>query len=420
MLLKRKFATMREILGAYRVSNSGQDIAQRIAEFLKNMLNCESISIFEFNEISQNLSLFYTTSRKVKEVKQLFDKNTLVYLIFNQNKDVIVDNDKIKICPQPSDIFFEEPNKAFSMAFARIFDCFNKPIGIIRALNKYAQGGELINFSLEDLNSLVDGANILGAGLVALNAHQRATAFLDSVTHELLSPMSGAKGAAQFLIGYISYKTDETEDERQKRIISNLVDIVRSADSSISLVQGILMFSRSGRMSERDLDKTPTRLFIDVLSKSISNVSPLIAARKFDRGRIRPVDYNKWPVLKIDRKIMEQIFSNLLTNSIKYAYDDPEGFSVDILIEELPNGDIKIIFRDFGIGIDTKDAVKIFYPGERGERAKAKIPTGMGIGLTTVQKLLQLHGMTIELSNLNMPTEFLIRVPSHLVIRGHR
>lgn len=409
---------MRKILTAYRTSTSGREIAQHVAEFLKNHLNCESISIFELNEISRHLTLLYTTSKKIKEVKNFFEQGTLVYSIFHKNQDVSIGNNILRSYPQHTDIFFEDVNKVFSMAFARIFDCYDKPVGIIRALNKQSTAGELIDFSNSDLNILIDGANILGSGLVASTAHLRATAFLDSVTHELLAPMSGAKGAAEFLLGYLSYKTEETADERNHRIMSNLHDIVRSADASISLVQGITMFSRSGLMSEHDLDKKPTRIFRDVLSKSISNVSPLIAARKFDRSKIRAVDYNRWPMLKIDQKIIEQVFSNLLSNSIKYAYNDPEGFSVDILMGEYPNGDVKITVRDYGIGIDTKDAAKIFHPGERGDRAKAKVPTGMGIGLTTVQKLLKIHGMSIELSNLSMPTEFLIRIPTQFVMGG--
>jgi signal transduction histidine kinase len=180
------------------------------------------------------------------------------------------------------------------------------------------------------------------------------------------------------------------------------------------------MFSRSGRMSERDLEKKPTRLFNDVLSKSISNVSPLISARNFDRSKINVDNYRKWPLLKIDQKIMEQVFSNLLSNSIKYAFDDPDGFNVDIIMNELPNGDFTICIRDYGIGIEPKDAAKIFLPGERGEWAKAKVPTGTGIGLTTVQKLLNVHGLSIELSKYSLPTEFVIRVPKQFVIKDKR
>jgi signal transduction histidine kinase len=410
---------MRNILSTYRTATSGREIAQHVAEFLRNDLSCESISIFELNEISQHLTLFYTTSKKIKEVKHFFDKRTLVYSIFHKNQDVIIGNNILKSYPEHIDIFFEDVEKVFSMAFVRIFDCYDKPVGLIRALNKHSREAGLVDFSGHDLNILIDGANILGSGLVALTAHLRATAFLDSVTHELLAPMSGAKGAANFLIGYLSHNDEATADERNSTIMSNLGDIVKSADASISLVQGITMFSRSGLMSEHDLNKKPTRLFKDVLSKSISNVSPLIAARNFDRSKIRPVDYNRWPMLKIDQKIIEQVFSNLLSNSIKYAFDDPEAFSVDILFEEYPNGDVKISVRDYGIGIDTKDAAKIFLPGERGDRARAKVPTGMGIGLTTVQKLLNIHGMSIELSKLSMPTEFFIRIPRQFVIGGN-
>lgn len=410
---------MREILEAYRISTSPHELARRVAEFLKEILNCESISIFEHDEITRHLTLFYSTAKKYDEVKTFLNEESLVYSIYRKNQDILVNNDILKEYLQPSDIFFEDSKRVFSMAYARIFDCYNKPVGLIRTLNKHSKEGTLIDFSKSDLNILIDSANILGSGLVALNAHLRATAFLDSVTHELLAPMSGAKGAAKFLIGYISNETEESTHERNARIISNLNDIISSADASISLVQGITMFSKSGRMSKRDLEKKSTRMFSEVLSKSISNVSSLIAARNFDRSKIEPVDYNNWPLLNIDRKIMEQVFSNLLSNAVKYAFDDPESFSIDILVECLANGNVTFRIRDYGIGIDTKDASRIFQPGERGQRARAKVPTGMGIGLTTVQRLLDIHDMTIELSNFNMPTEFLIRIPKQFVIRRY-
>ncbi len=411
---------MKEILGAYRTAGSAQDIAQLIAEHLRKHLHCEAVSFFEFKEVSKNLSLYYTTSRKVDKVTNVFGNGTFINMMFRENKDLVINHDMIKTDYPTADLFFEDSSKAYSLAFARVMDCYNRPIGILRALNKIGFNGEFVDFNAKDLNNLIDAANILGAGLVALNAHQRAMAFLDSVTHELRAPMSGAKNAAKFLLGYISHKSEESEEESEKRILSNLHDIVKSAEASISLVDGITMFSRSGRMSELDLEKKPTRLFKDVITKSISNVSPLIAFRGFDRSKIRAIDYQKWPLVKVDQIIMEQVFSNLLTNSIKYAHNDKENFSIDILMDELPDGDLIITIRDYGIGIDAEDVKKIFLPGDRGKRAKEKVPTGMGIGLTLVNKMLQLHGMSIELHKLSLPTEFCIKIPKNLVIRRAR
>ncbi len=410
---------MREILSTYRTAGSAYEIVQLISEYLKNILHCEAVSFFEFKEVSQNLSLSYTTSRKIDKVRNVFGNGTFINMIFRQNKDLIINHEMIKDEYPTADIFFEDSTEAYSLAFARVIDCYNRPIGMIRALNKLGINGVNIDFNAKDLNNLIDAANILGVGLVALNAHQRAMAFLDSVTHELRAPMSGAKNAAKFLLGYIS-KTEESGEERKQRILMNLQDIVRSAEASISLVDGITMFSRSGRMSERDLEKQPTRLFKDVITKSISNVSPLIAFRGFDRSKIRAVDSQKWPLVKVDQKIMEQVFSNLLTNSIKYAHNDKENFSIDILMDELADGGLIITIKDYGIGIDAEDAKKIFLPGERGKRAKDKVPTGTGIGLTVVHKLLQLHGMSIELHSLSLPTEFRIKIPGNLVIRSPR
>ena len=100
-----------------------------------------------------------------------------------------------------------------------------------------------------------------------------------------------------------------------------------------------------------------------------------MVARRLDRRRITVKDYWKWPKLSIDRKVMEQIFTNLLINSIKYAFDEPESFAIDISMERTSDGNYEIIVSDYGIGIEQDAGNRIFLPGERGERAINKLPT---------------------------------------------
>lgn len=409
---------MKNIFEVYRVAESDYEIAQFMAEYLKNEVNCQTVSIFIFNEITKKLSLLYTTSKKVEKVIKQFGQGTSIYYMIEKEDGGIISSDKITSDFPKTDIFFEDIKEVFSIAFAIAKDCYNKPLAVVRLLNKLGGDGTLIEFIQGDLETIVAAANIFGVSVVARYAHQRAISFLDSVTHELLAPMSAAKNTAIFLKGYVNKMTEEREEERKSRILDNLNDVQKFAETSISLVQGITMFSRSGRMSKRDLEIKPCHLFKDVIAKSIGSVSAFIASRKFKRDKIRALDYHKWPLFKVDRKIMEQVFSNLFVNSIKYAYDDPGIFSIDIVLEIRASGDAIIKIRDFGIGVEKEEAERIFLPGERGDKARAKIPTGTGIGLTTVKHLLELHGMSIELSNYSMPTEFSIKIPIDYVIRS--
>ncbi len=338
--------------------------------------------------------------------------------MLKDDNDKIINHEMIKSDFPNTDTFFENLGSVYSIAYSRARDCFNKPIALVRALNKRNKSGSLINFGEDDFAKVVAAGDILGAALSARYAHNRMIAFLDSVTHELLAPVSGVKNTAKFLIGYLQRRTEESFQERTARIMSNIEEILRSAEMSISLVLGLTMFSRSGRMSQSDLNLLPSRLFEHVIKRSINNLTSLMVARRFDRRRITVKDYWKWPKLSIDRKVMEQIFTNLLINSIKYAFDEPESFAIDISMERTSDGNYEIIVSDYGIGIEQDAGNRIFLPGERGERAINKLPTGTGIGLTTVKNLLNIHGMSIELVSFSMPTTFCIKVPKHLIAGG--
>lgn len=122
-------------------------------------------------------------------------------------------------------------------------------------------------------------------------------------------------------------------------------------------------------------------------------------------------------MLNIDRKIFRQIFNNMLSNSIKYAHDDPEAFNVEIELSVNPSGGANIIIQDYGIGIEKEEAERIFEPTFRGRKAKTKVTTGTGIGLTTVKNLLFAHDSEITVTNFSNPTEFTIFLPEKFVAR---
>lgn len=406
---------MRQILDIYRTSGSIKEMAKRAADYLKEDISCDAISIFEFHDGSIHATLLYTTSKKVGIFPKFFGLETSIYNLYELDKDMIILHNLIEDQYPLEDTLFEDVPSIYSIAIARIKDIFDKSIGLIRAINKHSLY-KLTDFTQADLNKMIDVGNILGAAFVAIYSHDRAISFLDSVTHELLAPMSSAKNSAAFLEGYFSQKRFESEAEQKTTAISNLNDIKRATQASISLVQGLTMFSTSRRMSPDDLLLKPTHLK-EIIDRSIKNTLKFLRARKFKEANIICVQAFQWPLFKFDRKTMLQVFTNILNNSIKYAYDEPKKFSVIISLTNTADRGVGITIRDYGIGIEAESKKRIFFPGERGRRAKEAIPTGTGIGLTTVVNLLRIHGMSIELRHLESPTEFYIKVPSDYVIR---
>ena len=106
-----------------------------------------------------------------------------------------------------------------------------------------------------------------------------------------------------------------------------------------------------------------------------------------------------------DRSFVEQIFTNLLTNALKFAGTRPIEISV------APEGDwARLVVRDHGIGISKSDQERIF---ERFERAVSpKDYSGFGIGLTIVRDLLQAMGGRVHVdSDCGQGATFTVELP---------
>ncbi len=110
--------------------------------------------------------------------------------------------------------------------------------------------------------------------------------------------------------------------------------------------------------------------------------------------------------IQADTGSMEQVLTNLLANAVKYAPDAP-----DVEVIARTEGDhVVISVRDNGIGIDEDDLGRI---GERFFRANTSIGTaGTGIGLYLAQKLMEMHGGTVNVeSQKGEGSTFTVRLP---------
>lgn len=97
------------------------------------------------------------------------------------------------------------------------------------------------------------------------------------------------------------------------------------------------------------------------------------------------------PPIWMDETLIEQVFSNLFENSIKYSDGAPQ---VEIC-SYVSASHIEITFRDWGIGIPAADAAEIFTPEHRAGNVGAR--PGSGLGLYIVARIMALHGGQIDL-----------------------
>jgi signal transduction histidine kinase/CheY-like chemotaxis protein len=218
--------------------------------------------------------------------------------------------------------------------------------------------------------------------------------FLAMLGHELRNPLAPIQTAVQLmrLRGDTSAERERTVIERQVRHLTRLVD-------------DLLDVSRIAR-GKVELKRERVSL-ADVIGKAIEQASPLIEQRR----HVLDVQVAR-EGLQIDGDPVRlaQIVANLLNNAAKYT--EPGG-RIGVLAER--SGEQLIVrVRDTGIGISTDMLPRIFDLFVQEQQDLVRSQGGLGLGLTIVRSLVQLHGGTVSAhsAGLGHGSEFVIHLPS--------
>lgn len=206
-------------------------------------------------------------------------------------------------------------------------------------------------------------------------ADQVKTEFLAMLAHELRNPLSPILTATQVLRARPTVDTSE-------RAISV---IERQAGHLSRLVDDLLDVSRISR-GKIELRLEPVAL-TRIAEQAVEAARPSAEAR----GHRLEVTTHPGLWLQADSARLVQVLTNLLNNAVKYT--DPGG---EIhLSTSLEEGRVVIRVRDTGIGIAAEDLPYIFDLFAQVDRDLSRSQGGLGIGLTMVRNLVQLHGGTV-------------------------
>ncbi|MHB9144501.1 MAG: PAS domain-containing hybrid sensor histidine kinase/response regulator [Symbiobacteriia bacterium] len=224
---------------------------------------------------------------------------------------------------------------------------------------------------------------------------KRKDEFLAMLSHELRSPLAPISNSVQ-LLGL--EKGSESPTQREARTI-----IERQVGHLKHLVDDLLEVARiaSGKIQlRRDWVNVQ-----NVVAGAMETVRPLIQQRKHKLTEWVPPQ----PVwLYADAARLEQVLVNLLTNATKF--NDENGHVW--LSVQIEGDDCVFRVRDSGHGIAPDLLPLIFNLFTQGERSLDRSQGGLGIGLSLVQRLVELHGGTVEaLSVLGTGSEFVVRLP---------
>jgi len=202
------------------------------------------------------------------------------------------------------------------------------------------------------------------------------------VGHDLRNPLTGIAGAAY----YVKTKSGSTLDSKAAQMLAIIEDNI---ENSNRIINDLLEYSR-----ELHLEVTET----DV--KSIAREA--LASVKVPES-IRLVDFTKnKPKITVDAEKMKRVFINLIQNAIDAM---PKGGTLTIIGRE-SNGNMKIDFRDTGVGMTKHDMESLWRPFFT---TKAK---GMGFGLPICKRIVEAHGGSTSVeSEAGKGTTFTIILP---------
>jgi signal transduction histidine kinase len=207
--------------------------------------------------------------------------------------------------------------------------------------------------------------------------------FLSHVSHELKTPLTSIKGFLQNMLDGLTGPVNEKQQRYLTRIFEN-------SDRLIRMIEDLLDRTRiqTGR-----LELMPSELDVgQCVADVIEQLRPLAEAK---RQRLETV-YPAVPLLVwADRDRLFQIVINLVQNAMKFT---PEGGRITVTVEQDSHRHAGISVCDTGPGIPADYLEKIFDPFFRIKQSRTGVK-GLGLGLSIVRTLVELHGGTIEARN---------------------
>lgn len=229
----------------------------------------------------------------------------------------------------------------------------------------------------------------------AKEADRRKDEFLATLAHELRNPLAPVRNALD-IMGKAGVDA--------KASSKALTVIDRQITHMTRLIEDLLDLSR---LMRGKVQLRPERLYLrDVIERAIETARPLIDSH----GHKLVVSLPKGPVeLYADPVRLDQIISNLLNNAAKYT--EPKG--VIRLVAKTRGEELVIKIRDTGIGIDPKLLPHLFDLFRQAESSLNRSHGGLGIGLTIVRSLVEMHGGRVEARSDGLGTgaAFVVNLP---------
>ncbi|HVU51947.1 MAG TPA: ATP-binding protein [Polyangia bacterium] len=215
------------------------------------------------------------------------------------------------------------------------------------------------------------------ANLALKAADRRKDEFLATISHELRNPLAAIRNAVSVLLQTAS-------PDPSTRWVSEMVG--RQLQHVSRLLEDLLDVSRIAH--DKLVLREERTLLEDVIRAAVDTCRPSLDAANHQITITLPPRIS----LEVDAIRLAQVFSNLIGNAAKYT---ARGGHIEVTAESRAN-EVVVSVKDDGIGISAELLPRVFEIFSQGERALDGAEDGLGLGLSLVKGLVELHGGHVE------------------------
>ena len=227
------------------------------------------------------------------------------------------------------------------------------------------------------------------------DSDRRKEEFLATLAHELRNPLAPILNAVQFLNLAAPVAPElrwareviERQTTHLTRMVDDLLDISRINHDHLELKKGLVDLAR-------------------VVHTAVETTQPVVAQRGHRVTVVLPAER---VMVDADPMRLSQVFANLINNAAKFS---SQGEGIGVFVEG--DGDsVRVRVRDHGIGIEASELPSLFDLFKRVHPSNGNDQGGLGIGLTLVKRLVEMHGGTVSASSagLGLGSEFTVQLP---------
>ncbi|CAH8709106.1 HAMP domain-containing histidine kinase [Paenibacillus thiaminolyticus] len=274
---------------------------------------------------------------------------------------------------------------------------------IVDAVNRISKGDFDVTITMNEdfeheYGMLIESINKLAGELGVMEKMRQE--FISNVSHEIQSPLTSIRGFAHAL-----QSKELSEEERQ-----HYLQIIEMETARLSKLSDNLLKLTSLESEHHPIKPQSYRLDQQLRTLVLAS-EPQWAAKGLDiELKLDKVH------ITADEDMLGQVWVNLIHNAIKFT---PESGFIHIgLTAHEPYVEVRI--EDSGIGIDEDHIPHLFERFFKADASRNRMQGGSGLGLSIVQKIVQLHQGTIAVSSdRGSGTVFCVKLPLHILDHDH-